>query len=135
MTDIRLKTRRLTVGGKEYELACTMNVLADLQEAHGGNISEALLDSTHSINAALELVSIMVNNYAEIQGWPERYTPRQIGHLISGNVFREICDIVAELLSSSLATPDEDKSKTADEGKQKTEPAEETDETEESKNA
>lgn len=123
MQDIRLKTRRLNVGGKEYELACTMNVLADLQEAHEGNISEALLDSTHSINSALELVAIMVNNYAEMQGWTEHYTPRQIGHLISGNVFREICDIVAELLTSSLASPDEET------------PTSVAEETEESKNA
>ena len=54
MQDIRLKTRRLTVGGKEYELACYMNVLADLQEMHDGDINEALAITKHGLRTALD---------------------------------------------------------------------------------
>lgn len=102
MEDIRLKTCRVEIGGKTYELACTMNVLADIQEAHDGNLVGVLADSTSSIGTALELIAVMANNYAEQQGWPERFTPRQIGALIPGTLFRQTAEIVANLLAAAF---------------------------------
>ena len=52
MEDIRLKTEPFELDGKTYLLSCSMNVLADVQEAYGGKISNAL-----SAKATLKFLS------------------------------------------------------------------------------
>lgn len=108
MTDIRLKTRRLNVGGRDYEITCNMNVLADLQEAHGGSIAEALDVSGRGVRAALEIAAAMLNDAADAQGLPERFTDRSLGRLIPPARIGELSDIVTELVSAALADPEPD---------------------------
>ena len=61
-----------------------MNVLADVQEAYNGSLMAALRNPS-SIKAATTFLSAMLNDCAETNGWPERYTARQVGRLLGGN--------------------------------------------------
>lgn len=76
-TDLRLEELPFTYGGKTYLLRCNMNVLADVQEAFGGDFNLALTGST--FRAVLEFLAAMLNDYADEQRWPERYTARVLG--------------------------------------------------------
>ena len=80
--DIRLKTLPLSFDGREYLLRCNMNVLATVQEAHGGDLLD-VLQSRSTIKSVLEFTAAMVNDYAEEMDWPERYTANQIGRKLS----------------------------------------------------
>ncbi len=82
--DLRLPTMPFEFNGKTYELCCNMNVLADVQEAYNGSLMAALRNPS-SIKAATTFLSAMLNDCAETNGWPERYTARQVGRLLGGN--------------------------------------------------
>ena len=114
MEDIRLKTTKYTVAGKEYELRCNMNVLADVQEANGGDLAAALADS-RSMKTALQLGAAMLNDCADANGWPERFTERQLGRLIPPKEIGKFSAIVTDLLYSALRADDEE----ADNGEEK----------------
>lgn len=79
--DIRLKTKTMELDGKEFKLCCNFNVLADVEALHGG--LGTLLKSKSTMNTARVFLSCMMNDYADSMGWPERYTPRQAGRLLS----------------------------------------------------
>lgn len=49
MSDIRLKKLPVKFDGREFVLTCNFNVLADVQEACGGNILNAL-ESVNTLN-------------------------------------------------------------------------------------
>lgn len=100
--DIRLKTRRFTLGGKTYDLAVNMNVLADLQEMHGGSILEAL-DKRHEMRTAIETLAAMINDANDASGSAERVTPRQVGRMLTVDDLNELRGIVGEMLSAALA--------------------------------
>ena len=102
MADLRLQTRRFELGGKEYEVLLNMNVLADLQEAHGGNFSE-ILDPKQSFKMALEVLAAMLNEAADAAGEPERYTARGLGRILPIERSAEVRDLVNELLTAALA--------------------------------
>lgn len=68
--------------GKTYMLRCNMAVLEDIQEAHGGDLGEAL-NSEKAINSAVEFLTAMLNDYADEMGWPERYTIKQVKRKLS----------------------------------------------------
>lgn len=80
MEDIRLKTIPYTFNGKEYQLSCNFNVLADIQ-AEFGEIPD-LLQPNIGLKAYTVILSAMLNDYADTKGWKERYTPRQVGRTI-----------------------------------------------------
>ena len=122
MQDIRLKTRRLTVGGKEYELVCNMNVLADLQEMHDGDINEALNITKHGLRTALETAALMLNEANDISGDPKRFTARELGRILPPAKAAQLQDVTLELITAALSSVTEDEDEPADE-------------TEESKNA
>ena len=82
--DLRLPTMPFEFNGKVYEICCNMNVLADVQEAYGGSLMAAL-KNPGSIKAATTFLCAMLNDCAESNGWPERYTVRQIGRMLGGN--------------------------------------------------
>ena len=54
MGDIRLKKHPFEYGGKAYELSANMNVLADLQELHDGNLNAVLLKDKTARDRFLE---------------------------------------------------------------------------------
>ena len=78
MMDIRLETMPFELGGKTYQLRCNMNVLADVQEQYGGDFAAAL-DAGHSMRSVLDFLAAMLNDYADEQGWPERFSSRDLG--------------------------------------------------------
>ena len=69
MGDIRLKTRRFSLGGKEYEICVNMNVLADLQEAHDGSIA-AVLNPKAELRTSLEIMAAMLNEACRSSSTP-----------------------------------------------------------------
>ena len=82
MTDIRLEELPFEFDGKRWILRCNMNVLADVQAAYEGNIASAL-DSDRPYESVLRFLAAMLNDYADEQGWPERYTARQLGRKLT----------------------------------------------------
>lgn len=106
MSDIRLKTKKYEIDGKTYILRCNMNVLADVQEINGGEIMAAL-SGTRSIRTALQFGAAMLNDYADECGWPEHYTERSLGRLISTRDIGRFTDIITELIHSALAGDDD----------------------------
>lgn len=82
MSDIRLKSVPFELDGKTYMLRCNMNVLADVQEAYGGDLTAAL-DTDGTLKSVLHFASAMLNDYADEMGWPERFTPRALGRKIA----------------------------------------------------
>lgn len=82
--DIRIQSMPFDFDGKHYELRCNMNVFADVQEAYDGNLLAALRNPG-SLKASMTFLAAMLNDYAEDQGWPERYTARQLGRKLGGS--------------------------------------------------
>lgn len=85
MSDIRLEEVPFELNGKTYLLRCNMNVLADVQEACGGNIGDALR-SGNTLKSVLLFAAAMLNDYADEQGWPERFTAKQLGRKLGRNM-------------------------------------------------
>lgn len=100
MGDLRLKTADVTVGGRTYKICCNMNVLADVQEMYGGNMSKALEDS--SANGIRNFLTAMVNDARDSLG-EEPLTVKQVGREISFNSAKKIVMplILAAFLSGS----------------------------------
>lgn len=106
MADIRLKTAKYTVAGREYTLACNMNVLADVQELHRGNLASAL-NGARAIKVALEFGAAMCNDFADANGWDERYTAKSLGRVLPAGEVRQFVDIMNSLIYSAIS-PAED---------------------------
>lgn len=82
--DIRIQTMPFEFDGKYYELRCNMNVFADVQEAYNGNLLAALRNPS-SLKASMTFLVAMINDYADDQGWPERYTVKQLGRMLGSS--------------------------------------------------
>ena len=78
MADIRLEEVPFELDGKAYLLRCNMNVLADVQEAYDGDLTAALSEK-NTFKSVLTFLAAMLNDYADEQGWQERYTAKQLG--------------------------------------------------------
>ena len=92
-------------GGKTYQLYVNMNVLADLQELHGGTI-EPLLSRKRTMKNVFETVAAAMNEYAYDQGWPERFTSRDVGRMMTAKRFGEIADKIVEMIFQAVYEPD-----------------------------
>lgn len=103
--DMRLKTAKYTVSGKEYELCCNMNVLADVQETVDGDMLK-LFNSGTTYKTVLVFGAAMLNEYADAQGWPERFTAKSLGRQIEGSPV-EFSSLVTGLIMSAIFRPDE----------------------------
>lgn len=78
MTDIRLDSIPFEIDDKRYELRVNMNVLADVQSEFGGILMPAL-NGKNTMRSVLAYLAAMLNDYADEQGWPERFTSRELG--------------------------------------------------------
>ena len=78
MSGVKMSEAPFELDGKKYRLRCNMNVLADVQEAYGGDFMESL-DSKRSMKGILEFLAAMLNDYADEKEWPERFTAKQLG--------------------------------------------------------
>lgn len=82
--DIRLQEKKFHFKDRDYVLRCNMNVIADVQEACGGNIFR-VIDDKSTLKGVLVWLAAMMNDYADEQGW-EDYTPytgRSLGREIT----------------------------------------------------
>ena len=79
MSDLRLESVPFSYEGRSYTLRCNMNVLADVQEAYGGNLAPALT-GRGTLRSVLEFLAAMMNDYADEQGWfePDFYTGKAV---------------------------------------------------------
>lgn len=91
--------------GKTYMLRCNMTVLEEIQDAHDGNLSEAL-DPERAIRSATEFLTAMLNDYADEQGWPERYTRKQVARKLSfGELANGLTAQIMGMVIRSMAVP------------------------------
>ena len=114
MRDIRLEELPFEFEGKRFLLRCNMNVLADVQELHGGNLSEAMIGDK-ATTVMLEWMAAMMNDYADEKCWPERYTAKKLGRKVSLAMIREL-DIMGlvtrALVPSSVSESDTEEENT-----------------------
>jgi len=104
MRDLRLEEIPFDFDGKTYMLRCNMNVLADVQDVYGGQIGTALAGDKPT-RSVLEFLTAMLNDYAEEQGWPERYTSREVGRKFAPGTL-PVVEIMG-LVTRSIAPPQE----------------------------
>lgn len=91
--------------GKTYMLRCNMAVLEEIQDAHGGDIGTAL-DPDHAIKSAVEFLTAMLNDYADEQGWPERFTRKQVSRRLSfGELANGLTSQIMGMVVRSMAVP------------------------------
>ena len=103
MADIRLKRAAFEApNGKKYELACTFNTLADLEESFG--TVYAALTSVSVYKTVRVALASMLNDYNEEHKDPERFTPTQAGRLISPNAQQstETCNMIVSLIVEAV---------------------------------
>ena len=108
MRDIRLEEIPFDFDGKTFLLRCNMNVLADVQDAFGGNIGTALAGG-NLFRSVLEFLAAMLNDYSDEQGWPERYTARALGRKLSQNTLP--ASEIMGLVTRSIAPAGDDADK------------------------
>ena len=101
MQDMRLKKTQYDFDGRSFELCCNMNVLAEVQEKNGGEIA-SLLNARSTLKSVMLFMAEMLNDYADSQGWPERYTAKQVGRMISPSELSAITDTVMDLVISAI---------------------------------
>jgi hypothetical protein len=106
MDDVRLKETPFRLDGREYKLRCNFNVIADVVEACGGELPN-LFDKRTQLKTGREFLAAMLNDYADEQGWPERYTARQLGRKLGGQVAALLAPVMG-LVVSALYARDED---------------------------
>jgi hypothetical protein len=102
MDDIRLKTAPFEWRGEKIKLCCNMNVLADVQEAYGGDISRAFKGST--IRATLTFLTAMINDATDGD-----LTVREVGREIPISQLGCISGVVLPLVTDALKGEDTEK--------------------------
>lgn len=112
MIDMRLERVPFEFDGHTYQLCCNMNVLADVQDAFGGEIIEAL-SSKSSVRSLMEFLAAMLNDSADEQGIEVRYTSRQVGRMLAPARMGEVKAIVMRLVRKAMSadtelSPEED---------------------------
>lgn len=111
MTDIRRKSLPFEYNGKTYILRCNMAVLADVQAENGGRLSPAL-SGERGMKNALQFLAAMMNDYADEQCWPERYSWRELGRVLHRNqvpasqIINMVFDELRASSSPSESTPE-----------------------------
>lgn len=111
--DIRLKTLKANILGRDCELCCNMNVLADVQEYFDGKLLDAL-NSPATLKTTIAFLAAMFNDCADSNGWAERVTPKELGRKMSSKELFELTEEVPKLISSavrSISSKDEEESK------------------------
>ena len=107
MSDIRLEEVPFTIEDKTYLLRCNMNVLADVQEYYGGDFASAL-DGKSTMKSALVFLAAMLNDYADDQGWEERFSAKSLGRLynLKDLPIDKIMALVVRSITPEPASPD-----------------------------
>lgn len=103
MSDIRLKKLPVTFEGREFVLTCNFNVLADVQEACGGKILDAL-ESVNTLKTTRLFLWAMINDAAAEMGLGP-YTERQVGRAFN---LIKLSPQIMDLVRSALIDPEAD---------------------------
>ena len=100
---LQLKTVPFEFDGKVFQLCCNMNVLADVQERFGGDL-KAMLSANTTLTCITAFLTAMLNDYADSQGWPERYTAAQVGRQLDPTpaVMQKRNSMVLDLIYSAI---------------------------------
>ena len=106
MEDIRMKKHPFEYGGKTYELSVNMNVLADLQELHDGDLN-AVLQKKRTMKTVFEIAAASMNDYADGKGWPERVTAKELGRALGMGGFKRLCEPMMDMLIAAIREPDD----------------------------
>lgn len=106
MIDMRLERVPFEFDGHTFQLCCNMNVLADVQEAFDGKISEALSGKA-SVRSLMEFLAAMLNDSADEQGIEARYTSRQVGRMLAPARMNEVKAIVMRLVKKAMSADTE----------------------------
>lgn len=99
MDDIRLPEADFRLDGRDYKLRCNFNVIADVVEACGGELPN-VFDKRTRLKVGREFLAAMLNDYADEQGWPERYTAKQIGRKLGGQVAALMTPVMSLVIRS-----------------------------------
>lgn len=105
MEDVRLKETPFSFEGREYVLRCNFNVIADVVEACGGELPN-VFDKRTQLKTGREFLAAMLNDYADEQGWPERYTAKQLGRKLGGQVAVMMGPVMQLVLAALYARDD-----------------------------
>lgn len=116
MGDIRLKKHPFEYGGKTYELSVNMNVLADLQELHNGDLN-AVLQKKRTMKTVFEIAAASMNDCADQNGWPERVTAKELGRALGMSGFKRLCEPMMDMLIAAIREPDEQETEDEKNGK------------------
>ena len=106
MEDIRLKKHPFEYGGKTYELSVNMNVLADLQELHDGDLN-TVLQKKRTMKTVFEIAAASMNDYADRKGWTERVTSKELGRTLGMSGFKRLCEPMMDMLIAAIKEPDD----------------------------
>lgn len=85
---IRLEEKPFEFEGKTYLLRCNMAVLDTLQDEADGDFG-SLMRMT-PIKGAAKFLTAMLNDYAEEQGWPERYSVDALKYRVSFAMIQDL---------------------------------------------
>lgn len=99
--DVRLKAIPLEFDGETYQLTVNMNVLADVQEENGGDL-RAVFGKKRIFAGLLAFLSAAINEAADAKGLQKRYTPRQVGRLLTPEQFFALQTPMMELVAAAL---------------------------------
>lgn len=104
MDDIRLKKHTFEYAGRTYILSVNMNVLADLQELHNGDLNE-VLQKKRTMKTVFEIAAAAMNDYADMNGWPERITAKELGRNAGAAGFKRLSEPMMDMLLAALKDP------------------------------
>lgn len=93
---IRLEEKPFELEGKTYLLRCNMAVLETIEDKYGD--MDAVMNLTVR-QSSLELLTAMLNDYAEDQCWEERWELKQIRRRVNWAMLQEL-DLVGMLFRS-----------------------------------
>ena len=85
---IKLEEKTIELCGNTYVLHANMSVLDRVQEQHDGDIAKLM--STPVNQAMAEILSAMLNDWAEDQGWEEEWTVRKVKKYFSAAMLRDL---------------------------------------------
>jgi len=107
---IRLEEKPFELEGKVYSLRCNMAVLETIEEQHGD--MEAVMQLPVR-TASLELLTAMLNDWAEEQGWEERWTAARLKRRVSYAMLMEL-DLVGMMFRAISPATGEKKAEPGD---------------------
>lgn len=112
---IKLEEKTIELCGKAYVLHANMSVLDRVQEEHDGDVAKLM---TTPINQAMaEIMSAMLNDWSEDQGWEEEWTVRKVKKYFSTAMLRDLDVIGMFFRAMTPAKSKEKASAETDQGK------------------